>query len=336
MDMTEGFNPTHADAQPRTPEIVRKADVAFLLDVDGVVTDPTEKKVVDTAVFDRMIENLTAGNPVALNTGRSNEWMIDRVINPLASRITDKSILNNFFAVGEKGLTWTSFNGEGKLLQGVFNRQGIPVEGYDLSVFLDKETAEHFKTLSDEAKQIIAKEYSHSTFFDATKKAMVSTEMHDGFNQPQYAAEQTKFEQELNAILDRLGLAHKFRVDPTTIATDIQLTQVDETDASGKVIAKHHVGKHLGTKRILRWLQLNKIDPQLYIGVGDSSSDLEMEDELTKQKKNNLFWYVNPQKPLKEEQKQDADKKPKQNLRFSKEAYSKGLLEVFSSVKKAA
>jgi len=336
MDMTEGFKPTPADAQPRTPEIERKADIAFLLDVDGVVTDPTEKKVVDTAVFDRMIENLTNGNPVALNTGRSNEWMIDRVINPLASRITDKSILKNFFAVGEKGLTWTSFNAEGKLLQGVFNKQGVPVEGYDLSVFLDKETAEHFKTLSDEAKQIIAKEYSHSTFFDSTKKAMVSTEMHDGFNQPQYAAEQEKFEQELNAILDRLGLSHKFRVDPTTIATDIQLTQVDETDASGKVIAKHQVGKHLGTKRILRWLQLNKINPQLYIGVGDSSSDLEMEDELTKQKKNNLFWYVNPQKPLKEEQKQDADKKQKQNLRFSKEPYSKGLLEVFSSVKKAA
>lgn len=262
--------------------------------------------------------------------------MIERVINPLNQRIADKSILKNFFAVGEKGLTWTSFDPQGRLQQGVFNAQGVPVEGYDLSVFLDKETADHFATLSKEAKDLISKEYSHSTFFDTTKKAMVSTEMHDNYSQPQFAKEQEQFAQKVREMVKRLGLDGKFNVDPTTIATDIQLVKVPERDTTGRVTAEHQVGKHLGTKRILRWLQLNKVNPKLLVGVGDSSSDLEMEDELTKQGKPNEFWYVNPEKPLSESQTLGPDKKPKSNLRFSKMSYSKGLLEVFDTYRKAA
>lgn len=313
--ITNGLN-----LQPKT-ETERNAEVAFLLDVDGVVTNPVEKKVTEPQIFDRIIENLTSGNPVALNTGRSNEWMIDRVIKPLHDRVTDKKMLHNFFAVGEKGLTWASFDTQGNLTRGVFNREGIPVEGYDLSAFLDKETVEHFKTLSAEAKALIAKKYSHSTFFDDSKHAMVSTEMHDGYDQPRYAQEQVQFTQELKDILTRLGLSDKFNVDPTTIATDIQLK---------------HVGKHLGARRILDWLKRSKIAPKHYVAVGDSSSDLEMADELKAQGLSCEFNYVNPKKPLKPEQVKDASGKPKFTVVNSQAEFGNGLLEVFGRHKKAA
>ena len=136
--MSEAPVPQAANIQPTAPEVERSAEVAFLLDVDGVVTNPVEKKITEPQIFDAIISNLTQGNPVALNTGRSNEWMIDRVIKPLNEKVADKSLLKNFFAVGEKGLTWTSFAPDGKLIEGVFNREGLPVEGYDLKVFLEE------------------------------------------------------------------------------------------------------------------------------------------------------------------------------------------------------
>lgn len=69
--MTEAPSPRQVNLAPTTPETERMTDVAFLLDVDGVVTDPEKKQVVEPQIFDRIIENLTTGNPVALNTGRS-------------------------------------------------------------------------------------------------------------------------------------------------------------------------------------------------------------------------------------------------------------------------
>lgn len=295
--------------------------LSFLLDIDGVVTNPVEKKVTEPEIFDHIIENLASGNPVALNTGRSNEWMIERVITPLNTRVEDKSILKNFFAVGEKGLTWTSFDSNGQLIQGLFNRNGEPVQGYDLHNLFDQTTIDHFITLEKETRNLIDNKYKHSTFFDTTKKAMISTEMHDGYDQPQYAAEQVRFDEELNEMLNKLGLNGKFKTDPTTIATDIQIPEA---------------GKHLGTKRILDWLSSNNLRPLHYVAVGDSSSDLEMGDELMAQGLSFDFNYVNPNKPLKPEQINMTDGKPKFNLINASKAFGNGLLETFERYKKTA
>lgn len=292
-----------------TPETEHSVPRAFLLDVDGVITNPTEKKVTEEALFGFLETNLIMGNPVALNTGRSNEWMIERVINPLNERLKDKTVLKNFFAVGEKGLTWASFTPEGELIQGVFDREGSLQEGFDLTAFLENETIEHFLRLNSEAKRLIDNKYSHSTFFDTTKKAMVSTEMKDGYDQPNYAKEQVGFTQELNELLKREGLSGKFKVDPTTIATDIQIPEA---------------GKHLGARRILDWLKSKNVNPKHFITVGDSSSDLEMADELNTQGKSVDFYYVNPKKPLSVE-------KP-YPIHTSEAEFGRGTLEVLQKL----
>lgn len=292
-----------------SPEVKNTVPLAFILDVDGVVTDPTEKKVTEPEIFTQLENHLNKGNIIALNTGRSNEWMIERVINPLASKLSDKKALKNFFAVGEKGLTWASFNLQGELIQGVFNKEGQPVEGFDLGEFLDIETVEHFKTLGNEARELIRRKYSHSTFFDNSKKAMVSTEMKDGYNQPDFAREQKEFTSELHNILSDLNLVGKFNVDPTTIATDIQVP---------------FAGKHLGAKRILSWLKSQNSAPAHYIAVGDSSSDLEMADELHSQGKSVDFYYVNPKKPLSVE-------KP-YSIHVTNKEFGNGTLEVFKKL----
>lgn len=267
----------------QTPEYNKSTQIAFLLDVDGVITNPSEKKVTEPQIFDFLERHLAAGNPVTLNTGRSNEWMIERVINPFVKKIQDKSILKDFFAVGEKGLTWASFNAEGNLIQGVFDHKGKHIEGFDTSVFLDTQTSEHFAHLEREVKHLIDTKYSHSTFYDSTKKAMISTEMHDGYDQHQYSKVQKQFTTELYELLSLEGLEGKFKIDPTTIATDIQIPDA---------------GKHLGARRILDFLTSRNLSLQHFITVGDSSSYLEMADELHYQGKNVEFKYVNPKKPL--------------------------------------
>lgn len=49
---------------------------AYLFDVDGVITNPTEKKITENSLLTILAEKLQANIPVTLNTGRSNEWMI--------------------------------------------------------------------------------------------------------------------------------------------------------------------------------------------------------------------------------------------------------------------
>ena len=45
--------------------------IAWIFDVDGVLTNPTEKKIVELQIFDKLIEILKSGDIVGLNTGRS-------------------------------------------------------------------------------------------------------------------------------------------------------------------------------------------------------------------------------------------------------------------------
>lgn len=297
---------TEAHSTPKMKNIV---PLAFLLDVDGVITNPTEKKVTEEALFGFLETNLIMGNPVALNTGRSNEWMIERVINPLSERLKDKTILKNFFAVGEKGLTWASFTPEGKLIQGVFDREGGLQEGFDLSLVFDKETKKHFVNLEEKARRLIEGNYSHSTFFDATKKAMVSLEMNDNFDHAKFKTDQVKFTAEIEEIVRSENLENIFRIDPSNISTDIQLKTT---------------GKHLGARRILDWLKSKNVNPKHFITVGDSSSDLEMADELNLQGKLVDFYYVNPKKKLSVE-------KP-YPIHTSKAEFGNGTLEVFKSI----
>lgn len=75
---------------------------AWLFDVDGVITHPEQKRVTEPQIITEIIKRLQAGEPVALVTGRSVDFMRDKVITPLKGELQDLSLLQNFLAVGEK------------------------------------------------------------------------------------------------------------------------------------------------------------------------------------------------------------------------------------------
>lgn len=233
---------------------------AWIFDVDGVITDPQEKKITEPEILDEIIKRLTLGEPVALNTGRSLSWMIEKVITPLSEKIEDKTILKNFFAVGEKGGTWAEFDNQGNLIENKDENISVP------------------DNLKNQVRDIINSKYSESMFYDESKLTMISTEMKDGHSLEEYREEQKSLTSELTNLLTNNNLTEKFKVDPTTIAVDVE---------------NKFVGKNFAVKRILDWIKGKRINPQKYVTFGDSfRSDVPMAQEINSQKLPVEFVYV--------------------------------------------
>ncbi len=247
------------------PEIDKPVQTAFLFDVDGVITDPREKKITESSLLDMIADKLEKGSVVTFNTGRSTEWAIQNVFPHMIERAADENHFENFFIVGEKGGTWA------KYMDGKWQH------------FRD-ETLSIPEDVKNEAEGMAQEEPYASIGRELDpKQSMYSWEMVDGMEIEEYQKKRQPLVEAYQKLIKDKGLEDEFKVDATTIAIDIE---------------NKHVGKHLGARRILNWLKSRNINPVHFIAIGDSESDLEMADELDTQGKSVEFWYVNPAKPL--------------------------------------
>jgi len=266
-------------------------DFAWIFDVDVVITNPSEKRITESEILDRIIEKLEKDEPVALNTGRSLSWMIERVINPMLAKIENKRVLRNFFAVGEKGGTWLTFQDNGEM-----------IEHKDESIKVPQE-------LAQKIRELIESDYSDSMFYDDSKETMISTEMKDGHSLEEFKKIQKELNKKLEELIRQRHLEEELRIDPTTIATDIE---------------NMHVGKHFAIERILAWMRKQTIKPKQFITFGDSKSDIPMAQRLHQMGFPIQFIFVGNPNQLEGE-----------NLPFptttTKEKFDKGTLEYLSS-----
>lgn len=238
---------------------MKAIDCMLIMDVDGVISNP-QKKITEPEILDQIAKRLEKGEPVALNTGRSIEWLRNRILNPLAEIVKDKKTLTNFLAVGEKGGTWAQFDKEGNIIESKDNNISVP------------------DNLKNEIRNIIKTQYSDTMFFDESKLTMISTEMKDGHPLEDYSEKQKILARQLKTLLADKKLEDKFKVDPTTIAIDVE---------------NKHVGKHFAVKRILEWIKAKRISPKRFIAFGDSFiSDIPMAEELHAQGFPVEFVYV--------------------------------------------
>jgi HAD superfamily hydrolase (TIGR01484 family) len=235
----------------------------LIFDVDGVIANPQEKRVTEPEILTYIARKLEAGEPVALNTGRSLVWMIDRVINILFKKISNKKSLRNFFASGEKGGTWITFSDEGIIQYHKDKTISVPL------------------ILQKAVKKLINSEFSESMFYDETKETMISTEMNDGYQVEKYTQQQKKLNIKLQKLINDDNSDKALKIDPTIIASDIE---------------NKHVGKGFAIERILKWLNEKNIQPQRFITFGDSLSDLPMPQKLYEKKYNVEFIYVGKNK----------------------------------------
>jgi hypothetical protein len=229
--------------------------LGLLLDVDGPVASP-ETRTVSPGLLDDLRALLGAGIPVVLNTGRSVDFVTDRVLHPLADAgLPDGARLH---AVCEKGGVWTTAgSGEVQL---------------DAALRVPEVCAEVVAGL-------VADGFGDAMFVDGTKRTMATVEARTDVPGAFYAERQRAFDAEL---LDRLaasGLGVRlrderrpdadgrtpWRIDPSVIATDVESVRA---------------GKAIGVRRALDLLRADGPLPRAWHTVGDSRTDYAMADQL--------------------------------------------------------
>lgn len=232
--------------------------LALLLDVDGPVASPVTRDVQPAIIAD-LVALATAGIPVIFNTGRSDAFIREQVMEPMIAAGMPSGTL--IHAICEKGAVWFSYTAAGP---------GPIHVDHDLAVP---------KAYGDDVRRLVAEDYSAHMFFDETKRAMVSVEQHIEVQSDDYLAEQKLFDSAAMDLMARHGLgvvrldhhapdsddAVDYRVDPTIISTDIESVRL---------------GKDLGASRAVELLAAQGITPQAWRTVGDSRTDYAMADWL--------------------------------------------------------
>lgn len=237
---------------PATPPL------ALLLDVDGPVASPVTRNVKPEIIED-LVALAAAGIPVIFNTGRSDAFIREQVMEPMISAGIPTGTL--IHAVCEKGAVWFSFTSAGAGPIHVDRELAVPA------------------AYGDDIRRMVAEDYAAHMFFDETKRAMVSVEQHIGVPSADYLAEQKLFDADAMDLMARHGLGvvrldhHApnsddevdYRVDPTIISTDIESVRL---------------GKDLGASRAVELLAAQGITPDAWRTVGDSRTDYAMADWL--------------------------------------------------------
>ncbi len=220
----------------------------WVFDVDGVITDPREKRITEPGLLEQFVAWLEQVDLIAINTGRSLVWLEEKVIEPLEKKLAEnnksKSLLHNVFEVGEKGADWMEYAEDGKKNQTI-----------DTSISVSKD-------LQEKVKKLVQEEFTNSMFFDDTKKTMISIEMNKGFDLDKFNRQQRILIQKLETLVK---LYADLKIDPTVIATDIE---------------NKYVGKALGAQRIVDWLRERSLNVEHIYTFGDSASDIAMAEKF--------------------------------------------------------
>lgn len=232
--------------------------LALLLDVDGPVASPLTRTVQPGIIAD-LLALATAGIPVIFNTGRSDAFIREQVMEPMIAAGMPAGLV--IHAICEKGAVWFSYTADGAGPIHVDRDLAIP------------------QAFGDDVRRLVAEDYSTHMFYDETKRAMVSVEQHVAVANADYRDEQALFDADAMDLMRRHGLGvvrldhHApnsddqidYRVDPTIISTDIESVRL---------------GKDLGASRAVELLAAQGITPQAWRTVGDSRTDYAMADWL--------------------------------------------------------
>lgn len=239
-------------------------DNAWVFDIDGVITNLDQKEVTKPEIIDEIIYRLKANEPVALVTGRSLPWVLEKVVAKLEAAATNPSLLNNLFIAAEFG--------------------GISVKYVDGAKTVDvDQSLTVSQGVIEKAIRTVEGQFSDVAFVDLSKMTHFTAEMILGTDLPTFRIRQQELSRQLTDLVEQLGLSESLEVHNDSIATNIK---------------NNKLNKHLATQKVLAWLKEKGIDPQSFNVFGDSMSDLQMGDELTKQGRAINFVYVGPEENL--------------------------------------
>lgn len=259
----------------------------YVFDLDGVITHPHDSSVDDKAVS-HIARLLDQDCHIAVNTGRSYEWVREHFLKRLVEASTAREF-DRLFIACEKG--GESIEWQDHQFRPQPSRFALADDIHDTVHHFFKSHASLFPTM----------------FWDRTKTTMATIEKHPNADLDQFKAEQSRLVGELQSLL----AGNDVRIDPTTIATDVESPQA---------------GKHAGAELIHEWAASQPAaDHDAYISFGDSKSDYEMARYFAASGSKSIFVFVGASH-------ETFDEHTGVTLTRTKSSYANGTNEYFASI----
>lgn len=226
----------------------------YVFDLDGVITNPGNSQV-DTVAVEHIYQRLRDGFLVAINTGRSYQWVQTQLI-ALLDTMGAADTFERLIIVCEKGGECIEWH-DGEFTPQPSRFALIP-EAHTITHDVFENNKSAFLTM----------------FWDDTKQSMATIEKEPAADLEAFKAEQLVLTGKLADALQ----GYDVKVDPTTIATDVESPLA---------------GKHAGAELIYEWAGRHMpADQAVFISFGDSKSDYEMARYFAQQGNDSTFVFV--------------------------------------------
>lgn len=236
------------------------APFGLLLDVDGPIASPVERRIVEPTILTDLVALATAGVPIAFITGRSAVFVRDEV----AARLVEAGLPDGapVFAVMEKGGVWAPITAGG----------GLGALELDDALAIPADVTEAVHALA-------RAEYANAMEVDEGKHVMISLEARSDIPHEDYWPARDEFQERVWQLLVERGLGLRYgervhadargevpwRIDPTIISTDVESVLLD---------------KDRGAARALEWFAAHGVTAPRWYSAGDSRSDYLMADHV--------------------------------------------------------
>ncbi len=208
-----------------------------VFDLDGVITNPANSQVNIELLY-KISSLLRSGAAIAVNTGRSYDWVEKNLINYLKNQ-KDTTVFERLVVVCEKGGEMITFSSQDPIVTP--SRFALRQTDYRAA-----------KMIFDAAQSDLS-----AMFWDTTKRTMATIEKRPSANLELFHEQQKLLTSLLSSKLDTTSL----RIDQTTIATDIESPEA---------------GKYAGAQLIVEWAQAKSLEINKFVCFGDSISDYDM------------------------------------------------------------
>lgn len=224
-----------------------------VFDLDGVITNP-ENSNVNSSLVEQMYFHLKAGYKIAVNTGRSYDWVEKNLVNYLKSQ-GDDTIFERLIIVCEKGGEMVTITPTDTRIMP--SRFALDKQDYDIT-----------KSVTDALMPKLT-----TMFWDDTKRTMATIEKLPKADLATFHLEQKILTSALTSKLHNDSI----RIDATTIATDVESIEA---------------GKYAGAELIFEWAKQNFPEIDSFVCYGDSISDYDMARCFASYSANVTFVYV--------------------------------------------
>lgn len=250
------------EANPNNHESIQTPNIAWLFDIDGVITNPTEKEITEPKILDELLSRLQKNEPIALVSGRAISWIERVVLDKIVNLVDDPKKLDNLFVSAEFGAISISFS-DGEKVKQIDHEELLPAD------------------ITEKASHLIREEYSEIAFVDEEKEAQFTAEMNKGISVDDFRQKQKEFSEKFKKIVEELGDETELEVHVDRIATNIKNKKLN---------------KYFAAKGVLEWMKSNRINPKKFIVFGDSLTDIEMAREISSTGANVSFVFVGDDK----------------------------------------